>query len=203
MRHIAGIVSLIVLAGGPGAPAEAAPVLCQRKNGALVVREGSCRKKEAPVDLSRFGATGPKGDPGPPGPTLYTHTQNVESNFPIGDSPTVVAVAGAPEEATYSGSYSGPLVHPSGYAFMAVAVQAHVANVTGTGVVCGLERRANQGSWTRIAETPVSGSEAFLNASFPSFSEGTSWAFRIVCRTDSGSGTARGEIGAVGAVRSS
>ena len=52
----------------------------------------------------------------------------------------------------------------------------------------------------QIAQTAVPGTEGFLNASFPSFVAGTSWAFRLVCQTSSGSGTARGEIGVVAGV---
>jgi hypothetical protein len=47
-------------------PANAA-VICQKKNGAMFVRE-ACKKKETPVDLAQFGAVGPTGPAGPAGP---------------------------------------------------------------------------------------------------------------------------------------
>ena len=205
MKVVGGLALLLVVSG-INAPAEAVPVLCQKRSGAVVVRDPACKKKETPLDLAQFGALGPqgeKGEPGAkgdPGPTLFAHSQNVESNFPITTSPRVVAVAGDLVGADYSGSYSSPLVQPAGTTYMAVSVQAHVANVTGTGVTCTLESRANGGAWTPIAQTAVGSSEGFLNASFPSFLAGTSWAFRLLCQTGSGTGTARGEIGAVGAV---
>jgi hypothetical protein len=50
------------------AQADAAPIVCQRKNGALLVRESACKRKERVVDLAQFGALGPKGDTGAAGP---------------------------------------------------------------------------------------------------------------------------------------
>ena len=44
---------------GMGTPASAA-VLCKSRSGVIVVRE-ACKKKEAPLDLSQFGAVGPAG----------------------------------------------------------------------------------------------------------------------------------------------
>lgn len=46
-------------------PAHAA-VVCQKKSGAMFVRE-ACKKKETPVDLSQFGAVGPTGPAGQDG----------------------------------------------------------------------------------------------------------------------------------------
>lgn len=46
-------------------PANAA-VICQKKSGAMFVRE-ACKKKETPVDLAQFGAVGPTGPAGDPG----------------------------------------------------------------------------------------------------------------------------------------
>lgn len=144
------------------------------------------------------GETGAKGDPGP---TLIRHTQNAESGFPISATPTTVAVIGEISEALYSGSYSGGLVHPTGLtAYMVVNIQAHVRSVTGTGpFTCTLENRADGGPWTPIAQAvaATAGTELFMNPSFPSFTAGTTWSFRVRCNTNSGSGTARGEIGVV------
>ncbi len=204
-RMLVALVAVAFVVGSIETPAGAAPVLCEKKSGVVVVRDSSCKKKETPLDLTQFGAVGPKGDKGDqgdPGPTLFAHTQNVESTFPITTAPSVVAVAGDLVGASYSGSYTAPLVQPPGTTYMALNVQAHVANVTGTGVTCTLQSRANGGAWTQIAQTSVLGTEAFLNASFPSFGAGTSWAFRVVCATSSGSGTARGEIGVVAGILS-
>jgi hypothetical protein len=80
---------------------------------------------------------------------------------------------------------------------MAVNVQAHVLSVTGATVTCALERRSDEGAWTSIAQTAVTGTDGFMNASFASFTAGTSWSFRVRCQTGSGVGTARGEIGVI------
>lgn len=176
----------------------------QIKDGTITMRDLS---KSVRAKLATAGATGPagaKGDAGvkgDPGPTLVRHTQNAESGFAISSSPTTVAVIGETSEATYSGSYSGALVHPAGLTYyLVVNVQAHVLSVTGTGVSCELQDRLGAGSWNAIAkvDVPSSGTrEAYMNASFPSFAEGSSWSFRIRCNTSSGSGTARGEIGVI------
>ena len=55
-----------LLVFGTMAPARAA-VLCQKKSGAVLVRDSACKKKETPVDLVQFGATGPQGQQGPKG----------------------------------------------------------------------------------------------------------------------------------------
>jgi hypothetical protein len=41
-------------------------VLCQKRSGAVLVR-AACKKKETVLDLSQFGALGPKGDKGDTG----------------------------------------------------------------------------------------------------------------------------------------
>jgi hypothetical protein len=209
-RTLAALLAVALVVGSVPRLAGAAPVLCRKKSGAILVRDPACRKKEAPLDLAQFGAVGPqgdkgdtgekgdKGDKGDPGSVLFAHTQNAESLWPITSSPTVVAVIGDP--ALYSGSYWSPIVQPAASAYMGVTVQAHVQDVSGTGVTCALERRPDNGAWAQIAQTAVPGSEAFLNASFASFMAGTSWSFRLVCRTSGGSGTARGEIGVVAGV---
>ena len=61
----------LMLAGGLSValttPTSAA-VLCKTRAGVIVMRE-ACKKKEAPVDLSQFGAVGPAGPPGTAGAT--------------------------------------------------------------------------------------------------------------------------------------
>jgi hypothetical protein len=49
-----------------GAPAVDAAILCQKRTGALFVRE-TCRKRETAVDPTALGLVGPKGDPGSAG----------------------------------------------------------------------------------------------------------------------------------------
>ena len=63
--RIAVCVGMVVLVGTWATVGEA-EVLCKRRSGAVVVRE-ACKKKETALDLSQFGAVGPKGDPGQQG----------------------------------------------------------------------------------------------------------------------------------------
>lgn len=62
MRRILALALTAALA----APTSAA-VLCKKPTGAIAVRP-ACKKKEAPVDLTEFGALGPPGTPGTQGP---------------------------------------------------------------------------------------------------------------------------------------
>jgi len=73
MRMALAVLSVAgMVAMAPVVPARAM-VICSKKSGALVVR-AACKKKETVVNLSDFGALGPKGDkgdtgdPGMPGP---------------------------------------------------------------------------------------------------------------------------------------
>src|SRR5437879_9781194 len=52
---------------GAALPARAV-VLCQKKSGALFLRD-ACKRKETQVDPASFGATGPTGASGDTGPT--------------------------------------------------------------------------------------------------------------------------------------
>lgn len=64
MRYVvSAVVITALLAAGPACAA----VLCQKRSGAVFVRPTACRKKEKAVDLTQFGAAGPKGDKGDPG----------------------------------------------------------------------------------------------------------------------------------------
>src|SRR2546425_5326872 len=60
------IVATVVFSIGGIVGAEAA-VFCQKKSGAVFVRN-ACQKKETQIDLAAFGDVGPKGDKGDPGP---------------------------------------------------------------------------------------------------------------------------------------
>jgi hypothetical protein len=59
-KMIAGVAIALV-----AVPAAAA-VLCQKRSGALFVRE-TCKKRETPVEPTAIGIVGPKGDPGDAG----------------------------------------------------------------------------------------------------------------------------------------
>ncbi len=63
------LLSVLVVTGSSlvGVGSVHGAVLHQKRSGVVVVRE-SCKKKETPLDLAQFGAVGPKGDKGDPGP---------------------------------------------------------------------------------------------------------------------------------------
>jgi hypothetical protein len=54
MRDLSLIAISALLTTVSARPAAAAPVLCQKKSGAIVVHEGACKKKETAFDLSPF-----------------------------------------------------------------------------------------------------------------------------------------------------
>src|SRR5215471_17072267 len=60
-----GVVAVLV-SWAVGAVTVHAAVFCEKKSGAVVVRD-ACKKKETAVNLADFGAVGPKGDAGSPG----------------------------------------------------------------------------------------------------------------------------------------
>lgn len=175
----------------------------QIKNGTVTMKDLSKDVRKRIARTGATGATGPKGDvgaTGATGPALMRGTQNVETSFAITTTPkTVATINDDLSEGVYSGNYSGSLVHPAGLSgYMVVNVQANVASVSGTGVSCTLQKKQNSGSWITIVDTgTISASQYFMNSSFPSFTAGDHWAFRVQCRTTAGSGTARGEIGVV------
>ncbi len=81
-------------------------VLCQKRSGVVVVRE-VCKKKERPLDLAQFGAVGPKGDTGDPGPAGSVEGApaggDLSGTFPapsIAAAPTPTAVTANPRTAT-------------------------------------------------------------------------------------------------------
>lgn len=175
----------------------------QIKNGTITEKDLSkgLRKKLSSVGAQGSpGAKGDSGAKGDPGPTLIRGGSNVENTYPIGTvAKSVVIISDDLTGADFSGSYSGSLVHPAGlHAYLTINVQAHVASVSGTGVSCGLETQLNSGAWNEIAKTgTVTGTDAYMNSSFPSFTAGNKHSFRVMCKTTSGSGTARGELGVV------
>jgi hypothetical protein len=115
-----------------------AAVFCKKKMGAVVIRE-TCKPKETTVDLASFGAVGPKGDDGAPGPegplpaTLPSGktlrgafglganatgaSQVIEGSisfpFPLATNPTVQVIqSGDPTPTGCSGDASAPGADP-------------------------------------------------------------------------------------------
>jgi hypothetical protein len=196
------LVFAIVLAVGVAGGATGAQLITgkQIKNGTITAKDLS---KSLRSQLARAGATGAAGAPGAkgaPGQAIIRQTMNVESGFAIGTSPvTVAAINDDYSEAAYAGNYSASLTHPAGLgSYLAIDINARIANVSGTGVSCVLQLKQNDLPWIDRASTgTISGSNYYLNAQYPSFTPGDKWAFRLRCQTSSGSGTARGEIGVV------
>jgi hypothetical protein len=96
-------------------------VLCQKRSGAVVVRD-ACKKKERPLDLAGFGAVGPKGDAGDPGP--------------------VGSIEGAPAGGDLSGTYPAPSIAPAATPSQVAANPETATDSCGdptpqSGVLCG------------------------------------------------------------------
>lgn len=198
-------VLCIAVAAAGGATAGKLITGKQIKNGTIGLKDLSkdVRKRIAktgsPGAAGAQGAQGPAGPKGDAGPTLIRITRNVESTWGINASASTVATIDSDlSDANYSGEYNPSLTHPAGITFLAIQVQARVANVTGNNPECRLETKKNSGSWVQRDTTGViSGDDAYMSSVFASFTPGDTWAFRVQCWTLSGSGTARGEIAVV------
>ena len=118
-----GVVMLALIGVCVVAPtrAGAAPVLCKKKLGTIVVRDPACKSKEAQLDLSQFGAVGPQGPAGPagaPAPKVFawvdeTATLRLSSSPP----PTVSHPLTGKYQLTFSGldlSNCVPVASPGG-----------------------------------------------------------------------------------------
>jgi hypothetical protein len=64
MKHALLVVGIGALAFAPNTGR--ASLLCQKRSGAVFVRD-ACKRKEKPLALAELGAVGPKGDKGEPG----------------------------------------------------------------------------------------------------------------------------------------
>jgi hypothetical protein len=81
LNHVVAGGLVLAIAG-----AADAAVLCRKKSGAVLYRDGACKKKETAVDLATLGAAGPKGadgaqgPQGPAGPGVITKSGAVNPN---------------------------------------------------------------------------------------------------------------------------
>jgi hypothetical protein len=144
-------------------------VLCQRKSGAVVVRE-TCKKKETPLDLAAFGAVGPqgpKGDAGEPGaPGLARIFATIDA------SGVVVSKGGALDvsvEKTGTGAYC-------------VLVPAAIGATNGTAVAT-LEQPGG---------TDIVSIGSLHGSSCNGFNTDTTGAFPVYVRTTAGAAIDRG-----------
>lgn len=141
-------------------------VLCQRRSGAVVVRD-ACKKKETLLNLAEFGAVGPKGDPGEPGaPGLARVYATIEANG------NVVSKGGAMDvsvEKTGTGEYC-------------VIVPAAIDAVNGTAVAT-LEQPGG---------TDIVSIGSLHGSSCNDFNTDTTGAFPVYVRTTAGAAIDRG-----------
>ena len=65
MRRTSTLIAVSIVVVGVAAVRHdsAAAVLCKKKSGVMVVRDATCKRKEAPLNLSDFGAVAPIGPP--------------------------------------------------------------------------------------------------------------------------------------------
>ncbi|HXJ36068.1 MAG TPA: hypothetical protein VMS22_18710 [Candidatus Eisenbacteria bacterium] len=111
------LIAAVVVAALSSSASGAA--LCEKKKGQLLVRD-ACRKREHPVDTSAFGAAGPRGtmgDPGPAGDPGQFPLRLVDSNgVEVGKIVNFYSVAALVE--VTAASLPTPLmlqVYPSGF----------------------------------------------------------------------------------------
>jgi hypothetical protein len=80
-------VGLALAVGAPllGSTADAAVVICQKKN-KLKLRVDACTSKETQVPATELGATGPAGPAGPEGPSNLVAVVRIETDGTTGSS---------------------------------------------------------------------------------------------------------------------
>jgi hypothetical protein len=171
----------------------------QIKNGTITEKDlsKSLRKKLAKAGTP--GATGATGAKGDSGPTLVRAGKNITGSAVTPSShKLIVVIDDDMTDMTYSGNYSGRLTHPTGLSgYMNIVVNGKVKLVTGAISSCELQTNRNGLGWNSLDETTdFPDNRALLFASFPSFTPGDKFAFRIRCEGD-GSAVGIGELGVV------
>ena len=91
-RWLSALLVVLTAASSPTWIGSAsAAVLCQKRSGAVVVRD-ACKKKETPLDLSQFGAAGPKRQ------TRHSQRPNICSPPPATSVIVIVLLRATPVE---------------------------------------------------------------------------------------------------------
>jgi hypothetical protein len=105
-------------------------VLCQKRSGAVVVRD-ACKKKETALDLAQFGAVGPKGDKGDPGPIEGTPAAgDLSGTYP---APTIAAAPAPTIVADNPATSTDPCAGPTPETGVYCGTTNHNWSVTGIG----------------------------------------------------------------------
>lgn len=183
------------------APLAHAAVFCASKKGALHLRD-TCKAKETTVDAAAVGlqgAKGDKGDQGDPGTGLVTMADTV-GPVGLGGSYTAVASTNSADAPETSGAWYGALTNPSSSGVFMVT--AHVKSDVLSGTLdCLLEASADGGSYYTLANGTAPGLELFMNHTFPAFTAGMAFQFRVSCRVTGGSRNVdRATIGAIASI---
>src|SRR5262245_44081008 len=145
MLMVVAVVLTIAMPAG-------AAVVCQKKSGAMFVRE-ACKKKEAPVNLAQFGAVGPTGPTGNDGTnaTALWAVVNTDGTMARGSHVTSTQklepqfiTAGVGPTAAGDGAYEVVFDRDvSDCAYVATLGSANVSDVLGRGGVSVSPRFAN------------------------------------------------------------
>src|SRR5262249_50941084 len=149
--------SWVVLVAVFGAVPVSAAVLCVNKKGVVLRRDSECKRKEQGLQLSDFGAQGPKGDKGDPGPFVGTLPSgqtlrgaffmnlpassggqevgtSVSFGFQLASEPTVHFVTqGTTPPAECPGTSAAPAAVPGHFCMF----ENSASNATGQGI-CGI-----------------------------------------------------------------
>lgn len=199
MRTILGVV----LAVATSAAVVDAAVLCATKKGVVRLRE-ACKAKETAIDAAAVGIQGPKGDQGATGPAgagLVTLAQTVGPVALSGSYASVAATAAADAPDSTGGAWYGAITNPATSTVCLVIAHATTDAASGT-LDCQLERSQNGAAYQVLATATTSTSEVVLTNTFPAFTVGDTYNFRLSCRVTSGSrSVTTADIGAVAGVR--
>jgi hypothetical protein len=131
---IAATVALVGMATAPGANAA---VLCQKKSGAVFVRDPACKPKETVVTAASIGAVGPQGIQGLQG------TQGIQGIQGIQGQPGASALAPLMSGQTVSGVWGASVTVATGgdgyraYAEFPIPLAADIADTAHTIFVSG------------------------------------------------------------------
>lgn len=192
------VICMAVATAG-GATAQKLITGKQIKNGSIQLKDLS---KDVRKRLARSGAPGvqgPAGAKGDPGPTLVRGSNNGGGSELVPQATKVIVVIDDDiTSRTYSGNYSGSLTHPAGLSsYLNIVVTGKVMPQTGSISACDLEQKRDDSDWERIDQAlSFPNGRALLFASFPSFTPGKKFAFRISCQGDL-TASATGEIAVV------